>query len=471
MDTQSIHVFREACAATGPLRFRVEGPGWPGRARHTLPLPFALIGRHIGADLALDDEQVSRRHAYLQVVAGHLFCVDLRARAGTEGEVGAGRSGWLAPDRAIRVGPYSVRLLGDGDDSQPVGDFNPLVHHAAESSGLPAVALEFLNGSRKKPLSLKPVLTLLGRSDDCRVALQDRTVSFFHCSLLRTRKGVWVIDLLGRGGVGVNGQAVRWALLRDGDVLQVGRFTVRLRYGAWPDPLPDEAQTFAALMDTLSPPSAGDDTARPGVPRANPFPVPAPLGGPLVAAGHLPARGGAPESLLVPLVSQFALMQQQMFDQFQQALLKMIQMFGMLHKDQLGLIRVELDRIHELTQELQELKAEFTRDNRRAHTAPNAVAPAAPPLPAGEAVRSEGGSPPAAVNGGKPPAPAVARPAPAEGGGEAAAMPESPAPAGFPPATDPSDQDVHVWLHERITALQKEREGHWQKILNFMRGK
>ena len=42
--------------------------------------------------------------------------------------------------------------------------------------------------------------------------------------------------------------------------------------------------------------------------------------------------------MLVPLVNQFGLMQQQMFDQFQQAMAMMVQMFGTMHRDQMEVI-------------------------------------------------------------------------------------------------------------------------------------
>ena len=63
--------------------------------------------------------------------------------------------------------------------------------------------------------------------------------------------------------------------------------------------------------------------------------------------------------MLVPLVNQFGLMQQQMFDQFQQAMAMMVQMFGTMHRDQMAVIREELDRLNELTEEFHALKKEL----------------------------------------------------------------------------------------------------------------
>ena len=70
------------------------------------------------------------------------------------------------------------------------------------------------------------------------------------------------------------------------------------------------------------------------------------------------------ESMLVPLVNQFGLMQQQMFDQFQQAMAMMVQMFGTMHRDQMEVIRAELDRLHELTEEFHALKNELAERTR-----------------------------------------------------------------------------------------------------------
>src|SRR5262249_60566137 len=69
-------------------------------------------------------------------------------------------------------------------------------------------------------------------------------------------------------------------------------------------------------------------------------------------------------------------MQQQMFDQFQQAMGMLVQMFGTMHREQMEVIREELDRLHDLTRELQELKQELVRS-------PGLTA--APTLPAAEA--------------------------------------------------------------------------------------
>jgi len=39
------------------------------------------------------------------------------------------------------------------------------------------------------------------------------------------------------------------------------------------------------------------------------------------------------------------------------------------------------------------------------------------------------------------------------------------------PKTDPNDGAVHIWLYDRITQLQRERQSTLKKIFNFLSGK
>src|SRR5262249_7781020 len=62
--------FLNACGFWEPLRLIVEGPRSAGGEPRTLPQPFAVVGRDPRADVILDDLKVSRRHVYIQAVAG-----------------------------------------------------------------------------------------------------------------------------------------------------------------------------------------------------------------------------------------------------------------------------------------------------------------------------------------------------------------------------------------------------------------
>ena len=213
------------------------------------------------------------------------------------------------------------------------------------------------------------------------------------------------------------------------------------------------------------------------------------------------------ESLLVPLVNQFGMMQQQMFDQFQQAMAMMIQMFGTMHRDQMEVIRAELDRLHELTDEFHALKnelAERTREKpelkvREPELSSASVDQSAalkPSNPATQPVSSDSRGSSRGHQVGRAPAhspkpsgsktigqqpclePDLSSSQPASTASVATANSApllksdshglgKPSSAGRNPN---SDRDTVLWLHNRIMSLQRERETRWQRILKLMPG-
>ena len=61
------------CGAHAALVLEVGREGQPGSRPCTLDVPFAVVGRDERSHLCLSDSQVSRRHAYLQVIAEGLL--------------------------------------------------------------------------------------------------------------------------------------------------------------------------------------------------------------------------------------------------------------------------------------------------------------------------------------------------------------------------------------------------------------
>ena len=199
--------------------------------------PFAIIGRDSRADLVLDHARVSRRHVYFQVIEGRPFWVDLESRTGTRFDGVARKHGWLIQSgKALSVGPYVIRGITDatraGSDLSGTESFSvaPFVAAAYGNSPLPEVALEFLNGpSRATTWPVRRVMSFIGSAIGCKFRLTDASVSRFHASFLRTSGGLWIVDLLGQGGITVNEVPVRFSHLTDGDLLAIGRYQIRVR--------------------------------------------------------------------------------------------------------------------------------------------------------------------------------------------------------------------------------------------------
>lgn len=434
----SAHDFLEACGSSAPLHFAVEQRGRVIE-RRTLTMPFALLGRDERADFHFADKRISHRHAYLQMSAGQLWCVDLDSRTGTHWEDGRQFAGPLSPGQGVRLGPYTVRLLGQPSSSASALP-SPLTIESDNAAVLPRIALDFGGKTmRQRTWMVDRPLTLIGRAAFCKVRLHSSMVSRVHCALLNTAAGLWVIDLLGRDGTYVNGTAVRWAKLSNDDELQVDQFHIDVRFlapphNALPAPLTYQPETAANhFIQCQSPPR---DLAPSHYSRLTNglLPPPATNGHlPAVAAPALPSANA--EALLLPLVSQFSQIQQQMFDQFQQSLVLMSQMFGGLQREQMQMLRQEMDELREITRELQEVQAEWSKQSVAAPSANGTLTPPVPslhrelPLPA-----------------------------------------HLPAPSAAPTAPVPASSNVHLWLAERMEKLQHERQTRWQRVLSLVSG-
>ncbi len=486
----SMDFFLEACGATGPLQLSVERYGRPEGGRRVLHRPFVLVGRGAGNDVPWDEMLVSRRHAYLQMIGGRLFCVDLGSRTGIHWDQEAKKSGWLERDHVIRIGTYSVRYADGGPPDAPpaINNASPLTAYTLNGRPLPEVVLEFLNVNPKRTWEMNSVLALVGRAPECRIRLKGGGTSEYHCSLLRTPLGVWVVDLLSREGVRMNQERVAWAYLANGAQFQVGSFLIRVWHNA--PPLPH--RPILATESANNHHEAIGSLGYPGEERilfeTDAGPRPHASAGSALAPAEAPDRALAPvldpnevnEAVLQPLVRQFMDMQQQMSDQFQQAIGMVLDMFTGMHRDQVAIIRQEIDRLQQLTDELHALEEEVGQVQAAppaANAAPVAEPSETPPGP--REVRHEtGGEPvPTPPHAGHRFTPGTDHPlagnAPdATVDGEPAPLAEMDEPAPEEaPAVAKAGEDVHLWVFQRIEAIQEERKSRMKKIYNFLRGK
>jgi pSer/pThr/pTyr-binding forkhead associated (FHA) protein len=420
-----LELFLAACGSSEPLRLGVgQRDGLLSETR-LFRQPFLVIGRRPESDLVLDHWQVSRRHAYLQLIEGRYYCVDLGSRTGTHGGDATERSGWLERGRAIQIGPFAVRPESPTTAPKPSGP--PL----AVTWELPGRAIG------QAVWRMDRHLALIGRSPACKIRIVESDVSKFHCSVVLTPHGVWAVDLLGQNGILVNDVPVRCARIEDGDELRIGRHALRARYDSPPLPLP-LALPRPTNQGTLAKfePSYLAPITRPGVE---------------LPAGIMPPGGqdlstvlGGSVGTIDPsvnlLVHQFGMMQQQMFDQFHQTMMMMFEGFAALHREQSSSLREEFDQVRKLSDEIETLRRETARLAEEAAKAP---------------VR-----PRSATNGHSPPAPST----------EGASPPRPQDPVfkrATPPPPDPR-VDIHSQLLLRLSTIQNERQTRWQKILGMM---
>ncbi|HLJ12246.1 MAG TPA: FHA domain-containing protein [Planctomycetaceae bacterium] len=510
--------FTAACGAKLPLRVSVRNERNGECDDFLIERPWAVIGGDERCDIRLLHPDVSRRHAYLQFVGSRLLCCDLGSRTGTHWTTEIRSRSWLKADEPIYIGPYSMRLADN--DFAPEPGAAPSPGAASQAPGeVSRAALTFINArsraGRAKVSRLRRPVTLVGWSHLCNVRLQHSSVGRVHCALVWTPTGMWVVDLLCRGGTSVNGSVVESARLAEGDEITIGRFHLKVTYGAageaGVEPLADvEVEAAgsaprAALMRATAPSHINGEDSSTGptetgptdtgtadvgptdigfvagaslLPRGATFPMPfrhssvdvTPLNGAAVPPAQLS------DSLALAMMQQFSVMQQQMFDHTQQLLTAMAQTFSAAHSRQVELIRGELLRVHEVNRELQELNVKLTL-TRQGQPAGALDAPASeePVVPAPAAEKDTVPDQPTMQldQTPGPQRPAFDRQAPETGRrkrkpAEAAKSRSQTAKSSQQAGSATAGHDVHAWLTGRISELEEERTSRWQKILHLL---
>ena len=441
MDSVLLEEFATECGLDQPFRVEVSLKGDGAAQVHEYRQPFLMIGRRAGSDLLLDHWLVSRRHAYLQLIEGRFFCVDLGSRTGTHGGDATERSGWVDPIQAIQIGPYSVRAL------------LPEITER-DSLPLPVVTWSISSGAGEEPSqwTMNRGLALVGKSPACKIRVTEPDVSRFHCGLVVTPKGVWAIDLLSQRSIIVNGQMVRFARIQPGDELQIGRRILTAEYE-----IPSQSDFSRSFRPTVRPDLA---SSVPFNPTTDHLPALTPTimtpGDRWEPPGSFSIPDGAAPSGVDPtvnhLVQQFGAMQQQMFDQFHQTMMMMFEGFAALHRETSGSIRAEFEEVRKLSTEIEALREETSRLAEA--TTMSFQAPALLKADQHQEIHQ---------NGHTQQSGSTFKPDPG--------LPPKPQPKPRPKvaATLPDPHiDIHAQLCARLNTIAVERQTRWQKILSMM---
>jgi pSer/pThr/pTyr-binding forkhead associated (FHA) protein len=462
--------FAEACAATGPLDLCVELADGGVLAEGTVRQPFCLVGRDEACEITLTDPDVNPRHAWLQALGGRVFAVDLGSRTGLAWPDGRTGCCWLEGGAPVRVGPFRLHLRSPvaphPEPALPGG--NPLQADLAVARTRPTIHLDFRNGKRAKDRwRVNRLVTLVGRSPECKLHLSADDVAPFHCGLVLTPAGLWVVDLSGRGVV-VSGERMRVAPLPDGAELWVGRFLIGCHYasarsnppsGPLPNtppardadparvvPVPHDDEVPLGVQPPRDPalglPSShimADAFRTPGVHVGGLSTATAPVSGALLVTGAeteeletpspVTVPAVPPADTLAPLLRRLTDVQAQTFGQFDESLRLIGRLLGPLPAGARAAVGHDLARLGEVNAELGRLLNEVT-GLATARAAALAQTISTSQADVGTAI-------------------------------------DTPALSTLP-ADVPAGDAVEDWLFERITALQREGLSRWARVLHTL---
>lgn len=134
--------------------------------------------------------------------------------------------------------PVCNATLADTDTACPVCGFKligkteafkPIAMTPTPNMASPALLSEATLSIVKGPqvgnvFRLSADALTIGRSPQCDIFLNDMTVSRMHATMRRTPAGYEIVDADSFNGLWVNNLNVKDAVLKDGDVVQIGTF-------------------------------------------------------------------------------------------------------------------------------------------------------------------------------------------------------------------------------------------------------
>lgn len=350
-------LFLEACGAAGPLRFEWADPTMTGVCSQDIEQAAFVVGRDPAADLVLDDPSVEPYHAFFQVVDGRLFAFDLGSTARLRwGEIPRA-AGWVNRGQPLRIGRSTVRLVGgDRSGEEPIIEPAPTSSRYASRRNLPRVLLEIQptagakDGCHKWD-GLNRVIVMAGSSERCKLRVVGQGVARFTCALIRTPTGLWMGNVIPGAGALVNGALCRFARLEDEDIVQIGRFEIRVIYD-------DTEKTPLVRIPTSMMTAIPDPSIQSRVPDE------------ILSRDESP-----PEALLRSLLEKSGSDLGPSSSPFGQALVLMVRLLGEVHRDHLALVRDELAVIRRLSRDMEQIRGEMRQPVSRTLPSPNADPP------------------------------------------------------------------------------------------------
>ncbi len=119
----------------------------------------------------------------------------------------------------------------------------------------------------------------IGRDSTCDICLGDRSVSRHHASLLRVYQGFSIEDERSTNGTRVNGSIVTKRYLKHGDLIEIGKYSMRYIAQAQPQELDDPDRTVVLKPRSAEPLSNAALKSSPGAAAVAQAPEPSPAHG------------------------------------------------------------------------------------------------------------------------------------------------------------------------------------------------
>ncbi len=228
--TPRVRGARFALLSSAPLVRITAGIGLPTQKTWNLRHPVTLIGARRPSSIVLHDREVSKAHCVIVNTGSDVLLKDLHTPAGTMRGKERIDLAVLEDGDVVTIGTTAIQIA---------------IQIPQNRSGDSGCDLECVDPNRlPKPVSLKlehtercwrieDAVTLLGRHDLAAVRVDHEAVSSRQAIVFRFGASVAIFDLVGRGGLRINGHVCGSAVLAHGDRVSLGPLALVLEAPEW----------------------------------------------------------------------------------------------------------------------------------------------------------------------------------------------------------------------------------------------
>jgi pSer/pThr/pTyr-binding forkhead associated (FHA) protein len=197
-----------------------------GRASMVLMRKSTIFGRGDDCDVILDGETISRHHCTVNRW-GTSYIIQDSSRNGTFVNGQRIEQAQLNDGDQIRIGRNILIVslaTATGTGTLVKRGTTPLETSAPGAE--PQIVVRGLEDGVTQPF--REATVTIGRLADCQIPLEAENISRVHAAVIRRDDGYYLVDQGSSNGTFLNEQRIESSILKSGDIIRIGNFTLAI---------------------------------------------------------------------------------------------------------------------------------------------------------------------------------------------------------------------------------------------------
>ncbi len=183
----------------------------------------SVLGSRPGCKVRLKHADVSGVHSVIVNTGNEVFLRDLLSRNGTFLNDLRATHERLEDGDVVKIKPWELRVNVIEPETDDSNDFTGLGLDPAPA----AIAVENVETGQISRLPRE--VNVLGRSHECDITIENRSISRAHALMFTYLSQVVVFDLMSENGLLLNGNPIVFSKVKTDDVLTIGSVELRVK--------------------------------------------------------------------------------------------------------------------------------------------------------------------------------------------------------------------------------------------------